>query len=724
MKLINITAKNFLTYEELDYSFVDKPLMVQGLNLTDDNQKSNGSGKSSIQAVVEFCLTGDNSRGVRDIELVRFGTDKSELSLLAQCDFRKEFIKIEWLIKKKGSNVLNISTKKYDSDEFTGVKFSNVNDGKKFILNWFAISKEDLFNYFVINMERFTSFFKSSNKKKVDLINRFSDASVIDNIEEIDTDDLHKRREELHKKYSENVGKLQVNNELLQAEQERDLSTEYENEIAEIKEENQDIEDEISEINDEITVEQENIKKILDSKPTIEAEIEALNAQKVLALQEYNLGKEGHLEIKKQLTEAQLLVDNFKKTDFSKKEQEFNNQIGSFNEEIKIKQNKIDGEIHGKIKKVQAIISNLEIVIGGKIICPHCKHEFIKESNKSVEQINSELKKANQVKDKLKEFSNNLENDIANLNEEIKVPKLKISEIFNKKEKENEEYLSLLNAVNFVNNNINKNSKKVNSLKDDYDSICRQIDGLKNSIENLGHNAKIHERKILDYNAEIERYKKDIEANVFKMSKITKSDNSKVILELSNKIGTLEKEQLKIEGEISLVDDEILKANQWKNNFKQFRMFIANKSLKTMESHCNRYLVGLGSDLRVVFNGYKVLANGTIKDEITAKVIRNQERTFNSFSKGEQCRLLFASILANRHMINSTHPYGGLDFLSIDEVFEGVDGLGLSTLVQEAKKLQTCIMIITHVTDEHINEDTIQVIKENNVSRIKYYESE
>lgn len=77
MKLKEVRAINFLTYENLEYKFVDKHLMIQGLNLTDDKQKSNGSGKSSIQAIIEFCITGDNSRGVRDIELIRFGCKES-----------------------------------------------------------------------------------------------------------------------------------------------------------------------------------------------------------------------------------------------------------------------------------------------------------------------------------------------------------------------------------------------------------------------------------------------------------------------------------------------------------------------------------------------------------------------------------------------------------------------------------------------------------------------
>jgi len=148
-------------------------------------------------------------------------------------------------------------------------------------------------------------------------------------------------------------------------------------------------------------------------------------------------------------------------------------------------------------------------------------------------------------------------------------------------------------------------------------------------------------------------------------------------------------------------------------------MFLANQSLEIIQYHMNRYLTDMGSDMKVQMDGFKTKADGTIKDEITATIFRDRERTFSSFSGGEKGRLLFASILANRHMINETHPYGGLDFLSIDEVFEGVDSVGLKYIVKSAKSLNIAIHIITHVSDEETDNDTITVVKENGISTIK-----
>ena len=70
-----------------------------------------------------------------------------------------------------------------------------MNDGKKQILDWLGISKEDLFNYYIINSTRFKSFFGSSNREKVDLINRFSDSSIIDGLEKIDNSKLEEEKE-------------------------------------------------------------------------------------------------------------------------------------------------------------------------------------------------------------------------------------------------------------------------------------------------------------------------------------------------------------------------------------------------------------------------------------------------------------------------------------------------------------------------------------------------
>lgn len=716
MKLKKLIAKNFLTYESLEYDFVNKPLMIQGLNLTDDKQKSNGSGKSSIQSMIEFCYTGDNSRGVRDKELVRFGCNEAFLDLFTLCDFRKEELHISWKIKVKGSNVLNIFKKSFDGD-WEEVVFSNVNDGKKWILNWLSITKEDLFNYFIINKTRFKSFFKSSNKEKVELINRFSDASVIDGIEDINTDEMDSKYDGLRDDILKNEGKIQLLNESLLKELERDFDKEYDDKLEEINEENSDIEEEIEDLNSNI-LEKNNkissndlkISKILEGKPT-----KRLLLKKTKSKVD-NINN-SIIDLNKSVVEAQKAVDDFKKTNFESLRKIFEDQKDLINNSIESKEELLK-KGDGNLTKVLKAIKKIDLKLSGSITCPSCSHKFILDGDISVDELESNKKKIEKLKCSVDNSNLKLQKDIKLLELDLKIPQSEIDKLNLSEDEEINVFRDLLSKVNDVNAKINVRNNELNSLILDVNKIDSQIKGIDDTIDKIKSKNKYLVQDIKGLESDISNYKKEIESNINLLSSLEKGNNKDIIDDINSNIYKITKDNLSKEKRFKELEDELYVINQWKNNFKQFKMHIANKSLETIEFHCNRYLKGMGSDLRAKFDGYRVLANGNIKDEITAKVIRNDERTFGSFSGGEQGRLLFASILSNRHMINETHPFGGLQFLSIDEVFEGVDSLGLQSLVQEAKKLQECIMIITHVSDENVSEDILRVVKINGISKI------
>lgn len=717
MKLKRIKAKNFLTYEELDYNFVDKPLMIQGLNLTDDKQKSNGSGKSSIQSMVEFCLTGDNSRGVRDNELVRFGCKESFLDLFIDCENRGERLHISWRVKIKGSNQLSLHISK-DKENWEEVVFSNVNDGKKWIIDWVGISKNDIFNYFIINKTRFKSFFKSSNKEKVELINRFSDASIIDGIENVDKVALEEEYDILRDSILKSEGKLQLLQENLFKESNRDFEFELNQKTKEYKESNEEIEEEIEELNSNI----ESLKEsILNSNTNISLSKESISIklqEKSKLENDISLFKETIEPFNSELLNAQVSVNNFVKKEYLSELDEAEKEIEEIEFKIISKKEKLSENESNK-NKVSKLLNEIDIKLSGKITCPSCSHEFIKDKNVSIEKLNENKSKAKTINTNLLKLEKRFNEEILALDKSLEKPKLRLIEIDDLKKSDNEDYNKLLLSVNNINTKINSKNNELKSLELKLMSLCREISSLEEKMSTKKLYVSKINQDINNINSEISNYKKDIESNLNFISSLTKGDNKSKLNEIKLDIKSLEKEKFQKEIDLKNLEDKLFKLNEWENNFKQFKMYIANLSLETMEYHCNRYLEGMGSDLKAKFEGYKVLANGTIKDEITSKVIRNDERTFGSFSGGEQGRLLFASILANRHMINMTHPYGGLQFLSIDEIFEGVDSLGLQSLVEEASKLQECIMIISHVTDENIHCENLLVVKENGISKIK-----
>lgn len=717
MRFEKLIAKDFLTYKEVEYDFVNEPLLVQGNNLTDEGQKSNGSGKSGLQTIIEFCITASNSRGVKDNELVSYGEKQANAQLIIACDSRKERVHINWVIKVKGSNKLTITKQQYGGN-WEEVSFSNVNDGKKWITNWFGITKEDLFNYFLINKTRFKSFFESSNKEKVSLINRFSDASIVEGIEKIDTSELETLHIELEKELTITETKIEEKKLSLYKENNRDLKKELEEIIYDL---NADIgyeEDHILHYIRENNIIDTEIKELPNELKDYESDLaEDLKTLEYLKLDLSVVTKQAD-EVSKELDKANELVDNFVGIDKTEDKGQILRVISKLESKIESKQGKVD-EYNDKKQQLKKLIEKINVRLSGSIDCPKCEHEFILDGD--LEELESKKTSANKLIKAIGAKVDLLESGISKLNSNVSFNLTLITEY---EEEENDSLVgktNLIKAVSEISSKLNLFEKQVRIHTRGVVCCQDDISELKAGIKDiLAKEKTLNDSK--EHNNKLIKEHKDIIKTLKAKIKASKPQiNLSEVSLLEESINELEALKSELTAKKKDCGDEIYKLNQWKNNFKQFKLHLANQSLSVIEYHNNRYLNEMGSDMRVKFEGQKILANGNVKDEITSKVIRNQERSFNSFSGGERGRLLFASILANRHMINSTHPHGGLDFLSIDEVFEGVDSVGLKGLIKLAKVLEITVMIITHVSPEEIGEmgSSIIIEKIGGISTIK-----
>lgn len=713
MKLDRLILSNFLTFENLDYEFEQRPLLIQGENLTDDSQKTNGTGKSGLQTGIEFCITSSFS-GYE--QLVTYGKESGSAELYASCDVRKEEIHIHWDIRVKGSNRLNIKIQKYDENQWVDVTFSNINDGKKFIIDWFAISKEDISNYFIINNSRFKSFFKSSNKEKVDLINRFSDASIIEGLEKIDISELEDDLIQAGSKVDSTEGKIELLNEQILTSKGRDFKEEMKLEIEDLKDdieqsdlaagaEKVNIEREKANILDlekDIVEFNTNIKEITKSISSIDLEInevvtiiESVEAASQEALGDYN---------------------KFKVTDWDKEREVFEDNLDDREHELTDAKNTQTNR-EAQETTILKFLQEIEVKLSGAIICPKCDYEFLIECDIHSEKVKKE--NGLKLKEKIEKVKGPNNVTIALAKGVIKKIEDKLSDINKLEQAENVEKNKFSEKINSVTRKLNEVKALLNNFESSKDGKLAKIrmetlhiKTTNNTIKECESNIHIHKNNIHSLKESIVSYKLNID-------NLKVGNNKEHINTLESSKDELEHTLVTQNKLVSSIGDKIYVKNQWMNNFKQFRMFLANKSLEVIEYHCNRYLTDMGSDLRVKMEGYKILASGKVKEEITAKIIRDTERTFNSFSGGERGRLLFASILANRQMINETHPYGGFDFLAVDEVFEGVDSLGLQSLINSIKSLGITVMIVTHVSDESESNDILTIVKENGISRIK-----
>lgn len=716
MRLDRLILNDFLTYEHLDYEFETKPLLVQGLNLTDDGQTTNGTGKSGLQTGIEQCITASNSRDVRDNEIITYGKKQARAQLYASCDVRKERIHIDWDIKLSGSNVLRLKVCQYGSEEWTDVSFSNVNDGKKAIMDWFAISREDLFNYYIINNTRFKSFFKSSNTDKVALINRFSDASIIEGVENIDISELEEQYSGTQTLIDQTNGKVELVEQQILIETSRDLKEENKQALENIDEEIGDIKEEIISLEGDIVTTKEkspSIKISIKAKKDLK---KTLVAEKLVIENDIKEAGEKLELVNNELVEAKKLVDEFKSTDWKAERSTFEYDIVTGKKSlVPLVESKKTAE--EQERKILAFLKNIEVTLSGSISCPKCSHEFILDGD--IEELRDKKIKGDLLKEKVDKTLVENKVSIEQVKENISRLEVNISSINVLEGKELESKTKLSTALNNVAKRVNEmtrtlqgHNQELRSVNADEAERLRDIQDLEKDLANI-------DIEVANTQKEIDNYKKEIEALELSKGALKVGNNLAQIKSLKKDLIALEEAVGTHRVSHQVIGDQIYERNQWMLNFKQFRMHLANQSLGVIEYHCNRYLDEMGSDLTVKMEGFKVRANGTIKEEINATIIRGIERTFSSFSGGERGRLLFASILANRHMINETHPYGGLDFLGVDEVFEGVDSSGLVSLIDSAKLLHIPVMIITHVSVEEGNSNVLTIVKENDISKIK-----
>lgn len=234
MKPIRMTASNFLSFKDFDYEFEDRVVTLVGENLTEEDQGSNGSGKSSVQQVFYYSLIGSSLRGSSDKKLIRRGEKEARTHIEIWCPMRNETLYIDRVLPLKSSSKLTIKINDKD------VSYATVKDGNDFILKWIGISAEDLRNYFIICKEYYKSFFKASNTDRLALISRFINFNKLDGVKDIISEEktkLNAEKRSLENDIYSLQGKLEVQMQNIEKEISRDFEKEKEIRISALEKE-------------------------------------------------------------------------------------------------------------------------------------------------------------------------------------------------------------------------------------------------------------------------------------------------------------------------------------------------------------------------------------------------------------------------------------------------------------------------------------------------------
>ena len=769
--LINITAENIAAFKELAYGLTQGvTTLVFGNNMDNDSQGSNGSGKSALLEAISIAFTGEPLRKVKTDEIINDSSENAfvkavfhnslsgEDFIVERTFFRKNPQQIECRICKNGKEIESEETKQ-----------SGVSEYNKYILGKIGLSKDDIFSNFILSKHKFQCFLSSPDKDKKEIINRFSNAIIVDDAIDALNSDLAPEVESLRQaelKVSSIEGSITAIEEQIvkanddeatsktnKAQRKKELEEAIESKKKVIEGANLMIrshKDRISVLdgvyNSIVNIEGDESLSLLDSYNSIrlvfeEGEITGFEdwseKSKELSDELIEIQKEQELVTKKAenaLAEYEIAkkeLETIRKTysSFETSNTEKANQLKKDLILLKEKADKAEGELEAINKQQQQTkkqITELNNKIAGEIVCPKCKHTFVLDPDVDItatkEQIENSEKNLQVLSVQytkkeadIKEFANNktritsnqkeLSNELDKEYEKLRVKTLDVNKL-------NENHQSLKESNDTVNGKVKQIEDKLDRVLDDmFDSAFGIVEKLTKESESQ---IEQQELDISTSNGSITTFQKSIkDLDVVKEESLTN--------QLEESLKEYEKSLEEANSDKRKHEDKVNELKAQERRFLEFKTHLANSKIDALGEMTNKFLEQIGSDIRIRFSGYTVLKTGKVRDKISISLIRNgiDCGSFDKFSEGEKARVNLANILAMHKLTNVSCEDGkGLDLLVLDEILEATDESGLANIFEALNSLQITSLVVSHGNIAENYPHRLIVNKKNGVSFI------
>ncbi len=415
--------KNFTSHIHSKVSFEnEKIVLVKGIS--NNINKSNGSGKSSIFEAIIFGIFGNlitNSKNLTDI--IRLGEKELFVKLTFIENETNDKIEIERkLIRRTRSNSHDVNL--YINDE--PKNFQTKNHLQKFIENKLIGTKKEIFKYTNLLMSNSESILSFSPTNKTKLFEEILNIDIFDKMYNVVNDDIKSLNEQYiltnsksedNQRTKESLQKTLEKMKLTETQKEIDK---YDDEIEEIDNKIEDLindyKEKVEEYGKQDDIKNDN-KKINDKINKITNEIIDIKS-KIKSNEKYVKEKKGLLDINKCPTCEREIDEDLKKSfddylnKLKKELSELKKDLKKKNEEVKdskdtLKDNK------NKIEEIQKFINNKNFLTEKKIRLEEQKKKFLEDLNKNnnkdednelKKQIDNIDKKINKLKKEIKEL--------------------------------------------------------------------------------------------------------------------------------------------------------------------------------------------------------------------------------------------------------------------------------------------------------------------------------
>lgn len=770
-KLNEIYAQNICAFKELKYTINQGvTTLIFGDNRDNDSQKSNGSGKSALIECIALGITGSPLRKIKNDEIINDTTDEAFVELQFSNSSNNESFVIERRIYRKGS--ADVSCYLFRGKEFAvdEAVLPSIDSYNKFILETLGLTKDELFNNFILSKYKYQNFLQCSDTDKKNIINRFSNGLLVDEAIERIQADIKPVEKSLKNRELEQAtidGRIEALSEQIIKEKEQ-----QENKLKSHEEKIKDIKNSITEKRSSIRtkiVRKDSYKTSREELQRADVELQQLQYDelsletilkkiqeiikpysqgKMTDWQSVFINKKSELEqadkdhkrwelsyqnYKQEVERLTLLYEQVDKEykDISSVDKE--NNKNSEEQLYKLKKQLVDVNDHiDKVKKerrtLSASIEELRNKLNGLISCPSCGYEFLNsniefDSNKGrIELIQkNEMFLSYGIKlneaDKEIESIENLQGIIQQTKREKKAKQEDWREKLGKIQGEYQEMIYQRDQserlIKHVENTIIQLESEINGIETKvFDEAFELLDTVYKNIEN---NEKVLKEEICTLESSIAT----LESTIQELNEFT---GNNIIASLEASLKECRVKSQKVVESITRIEKELQRLEEQEQHFVHFKTFLANTKIEALSKITNEFLKEIGSDIRIRFSGYTVLKTGKVREKISVTLIRAglDCGSFGKFSLGEAARVNLATILAMQKLINSNcDDDKGLDLLVLDEILEAVDEEGLASMFSSLNRIGTTTLVVSHGNIAEAYPYKTKIVKEHGESKIE-----
>lgn len=769
--LRNIEAENLCAFRSLNYTLQQGvTTLIFGNNKDNDSQQSNGAGKSALLECIAVGLTGSPLRKIRSEEIINDAAEECRIKLHLTNDASCEEIVISRTIPRKGVSSVACTLYREGEQVTTDEAIQHSVDAyNKYILDKLGITRDELLNNFILSKYRYEDFLSSSDKEKKEIINRFSNGILVDEAiacVEKDIEPMNDEQQKINLELAGIDGRIEMLQEQIAKEMvaDEERGRTRETRIAELnasiagkREYIRTHKDTLSGIDASIA-EVENVDKELQdleaSETSLEDCLKTIDALIPLFHAAHRTDWNSIIKRKKEdmvvaqaslasldaaVKHAESILDE-KRTAWDKFKEEyagFCNRYKGQNEMCRMRLQEIDKALHDlscrleDLRRKRRIISvgidELSNKLAGSIICPKCRHEFlVAQPEFDIEAGTKDLRSRQQL---LCELNGQIKTE-QDATENIELQQNQINSERRKLDSTRSSYEQMLSececAVRSATGNVESaeyNRKRtqveITAMQDEIDSIRRKVfDEAFGIIDE--HNASL--------NRERRKTEEDIhsaECAIDTLKGTIREINETIATDFTLSLHT----SLKHEKQRSMatakrkfeVDDKVRALEIQRERFIQFRTYLANTKIEALSRITNEFLIGIGSDIRIRFDGYTVLKSGKVREKISISLLRDGVDcgSFGKFSAGEAARVNLATILAMQKLVNANcDDEKGLNLLVLDEILEAVDETGLSSMFEALNSLGGTVLIVSHGNVAEAYPHKLVITKEDGESRI------